>query len=167
MSLVFNIFPNDISYHVISNTPDEIAIIPQLSCPKLFPKLGIFLKDFPRRYAFHYLHHIGWRISRRCSHEYMHMVFHDPYRVYLEFILLGYLFKDFFEIFRHFSIQYLFPVFRYPYQVILQIVDCMFCPSDSHAVFIPILSLFRNTFLRLSANHFYPPSKLRGIKWTL
>jgi hypothetical protein len=31
MSLVFNIFPDDISYHVISDTPYEIPIIPQLS----------------------------------------------------------------------------------------------------------------------------------------
>jgi hypothetical protein len=51
--------------------------------------------------------------------------------------------------------------------VILQIVDSMFCSFYSHAVFIPSLSLFGKPFVRLTANHFHPPSKLRGIQWTL
>jgi hypothetical protein len=50
--------------------------------------------------------------------------------------------------------------------VILQIVDGMLCSFYPHAIFIPILGLFGKPFLRLAANHFYPPSKLRGIKWT-
>jgi hypothetical protein len=162
MSLVFYIFPNDISYHVISYTPNEIAIIPQLSSPKLFPKLGEFLKNFPGRYAFHYLYYIRRRISRRRTHEYMNMVFHDPYRFNLKFIFLGYLFKDFFEIFRHFLIQYLFPIFRYPYQVILQIVYCMFRPLYPHAAFIPILRLFGNTFSSPIGEPLVSPQQAEG-----
>jgi hypothetical protein len=164
MSLVFNIFPDDIGYNSISNTPDEIAIIPQFSCPQLLPKFGKLLEYLSGRYTFHYLYHFGWRISRWCSHEDMHMVFHDPYRIYFKFIFLGYLFKHFFEVFFDFSIQYIFPIFWYPYQVIFQFVDCMFCPFYSHAVFIPVIKLFGKPFLRLTANHFHPPSKLRGIQ---
>jgi len=160
MSLVFNIFPDDIGYNVISNTPDEIPIIPQFSSPKLLPKLGILLEYLSGRYTFHYLYYFCWRISRWCSKEYVHMVFHYPYRIYLKFIFLCYLFKDFFYIFRFFSIQYFLSIFRYPYQVILQIVDRMLCSFYSHAVFIPIIRLFGKPFLRLAANHFYPPSKL-------
>jgi hypothetical protein len=163
MNLVFNIFPNDISDNVISNTSDEIAIIPQLTSPKLLPKLGKFLEYLSGRYAFHYLYKLCWRIPRWCSHEYMHMVSLDPYRIYFKFIFLGYLFKDFFEIFCNFSIQYLFPILRYPHQMILQIVNGSFGTSYSYAVFISVISLFGNPFLRLAANHFHPLSKLRGI----
>ncbi len=166
MSLILNIFSDDISYYAISNTPDEIAIIPQLSSPELLPKLGKLLEDLPGRDTFHDLYYLCWRISRRCPCKYMHMVFPDSYRIYLKFIFLSYLFKHFFEIFRYFSIQYLFPIFRYPYQMVLQIVNSMFGPFYSHAVFISIIRLFGNPFLRLAANHFHPPSKLRGIQWS-
>jgi hypothetical protein len=167
MSLVFNIFPDDIGYNFISNTPDEVSIIPHFSCPKLLPQLGILFEYFSGRYAFHYLYYFRRRIPRWCSHEYVHMVFHYSYRIYLKFIFLSNLFEDFFKVLRFFWIHYLLSIFRYPYQVVLQIIDRMLCPSYSHAAFIPILRLFGNPFLRLAANHFYPPSKLRGIKWSL
>ena len=43
MRLEFNIFPDYVSSNIISNTSDKIAIIPQLSQPKLFPDFGYFL----------------------------------------------------------------------------------------------------------------------------
>jgi hypothetical protein len=164
MSLILNIFPDDISYYFVSHTSDKIAIAPQLMRPQLLSKLGKFFEYFPCRYTFHYLYQIGWRIFWWCSHEYMNMIFLYSYRVYLKFIFLGYPVEYTFKIFRYLSMQYLFAIFRYPYQVIFQLVDGRFTTSYSHAVFISVVNVFGNPFLRLLANRLHPSSKLEGIQ---
>jgi len=40
MSLIFNVFPNYVCRNPTSNTADKIAIVPQLSCPKLLSQFG-------------------------------------------------------------------------------------------------------------------------------
>ena len=158
MNLVFNIFPDDVSNYAIPYTPDEIAIIPQFVRPELLPKLGKSFEYLPGRDTFHDLYQLGWRISRWSPHEDMHMVFFNPYRIYFKLIFLGYLFKNFFEIFRNFSIQYLFPIFRYPYLMIFQIINGRFCLFYSHAVFISVTTVFGKLFFALRRTAFIPPA---------
>ena len=45
MRLILNIFSYYVSGDFISNTLDKITIVPQLTCPKLFPNLGKFLHN--------------------------------------------------------------------------------------------------------------------------
>jgi hypothetical protein len=167
MALVFNVFPYYVSSNLITHTPDKIAIAPKLSCPKLFSKFGILPKYLSSRYAFHYLYNVCWRIPRWCLQKYMHMAFHHFHSIYFKSIFLSYPIKYFFQVLRYSLTQYLFSILRYPYQVILQIIDGMFSPSYSHADFISIIASFGKPFLRLTANHFHPASKLTGIQWSL
>ncbi len=165
MRLVFNMFSNYVSGDFISNTSDKIAIVPQLTCPKLFPNLGKFFKQLPTRYAFHYLYYFCWSIPRRCFQKYVHMIFYYFHRIYRKPIFLSYMIKHFFQVPRNFRCQYVLSILRYPYQVILQIVNGMFGSSYSHAIFIPSGELFGKLFNILSLTHFHPASKLTGIQW--
>ena len=165
MRLVLNIFPNYVSGNFISNTPDKIAIIPQLSRPKLFFYLGKFLKYLSSRYAFYYLYHFCWRIPRWRFYKYLHMVLYYFHCIYRKPIFFSYLFEHFFQVARNIPIQYVLSILWYPYQVILQIVHGMFGSSYSHAIFIPSGELFGQRFLYRCFDHFHPASKLAGIQW--
>ena len=164
MSLVFNIFTNDIGGYFIPYTPYEIAVIPQLMRPKLLPQFGISLKYFPGRDAFQDLHYLRWSIPGRCFDKYMHMVFHHFHSVYTKFILLSYLLKDFLDVFSHLVIKDVLPVFRYPHQMILQIIDRMLGTSYSHAVCYNSYSItLARAWIALRLGRFHPRSKLWGI----
>ena len=58
MSLELNIFTGYIGGHFITNTANEVAVIPQLSSPELFSQLGELLERFSRRDVFHDLYHL-------------------------------------------------------------------------------------------------------------
>ncbi len=91
MSLVLNISPNYISGDFYSNTPNKIAIAPQLPCPQLFPQLEELLECFSCRDTFHRLYYLGRRISRWCLQKYMHMVFQHFHDVYHKLIFLSHM----------------------------------------------------------------------------
>ena len=156
MRLVFNLFSNYISGDFISNTPDKIAIVPQLSSPELFPNLGKFLKYLSSRYAFHYLYHFCWRIPRWCFQKYWYMVLYYFHGIYRKPIFFGYMIEHLFHVDRNVTIQYILLILRYPYQVILQIVYGMFGSSYSHGIFIPSGELFGKRFLNHALDHFHP-----------
>jgi hypothetical protein len=135
MSLVLNIMANDISGYFISYTPDEVSIIPKLSCPKLFPELGIFLEYLSRRNALHYLDDLGRSVFRRRFGKYMHMIFYYFHGIYLKTILFSNMLEYFFKTLRDFFRKYPFTVFGYPDQMIFQIIYGVFRSSNSHTVF--------------------------------
>ena len=134
MSLILNVFPNDICGYFIPYTPHEVAVIPQLMRPQLFPQFGIFLKYFSARYAFYDLYYLRWRIARRCFDKYVHMIFHHLHGVYLKLIFFSYFLEYFFYAFSYFIIKYVLSVLGHPHQMILKIVDSMSCTFYSHAV---------------------------------
>ena len=165
MSLIFNGVPNYICGYFIPNTADEIAIVPQLPCPKLLPQVEKLTKCFTGRNTFHYLYHTGRRLSRWNLNKYVNMVFHYFHRIYPELILLSYLLKDLLHIIRNIFLQNVLPILRYPYQMVLQIIYGMFSPPNTHAVFITAKSVaWQAPLLRLTANCFHPASKLTGIQ---
>ena len=153
MRLVLNIFSNYVSGDFISNTPDKIAIIPQLTCPKLFPNLGKFFKQLPARYAFHYLYYFCWSIPRRCFQKYVQMVFYYFHCIYRKSIFLSDMNKYFFQVARNITGQYLLSIFWYPYQVIFQIINGMLGSSYSHAIFILSGELFGKRVFNQSLGH--------------
>ena len=164
MRLVLNIFSNYVSGDFISNTPDKIAIVPQLSRPELFPNLGKFFKQFSSRYTFQYLYYFCWSIPRRCFQKYRYMIPYYFHCIYRKPVFLSYMIKHFFQVPRNIGCQYELSILRYPYQVILQIVNGMFGSSYSHAIFIPSGKLFAKRSLNRSLDHFHPASKLGGIR---
>ena len=167
MGLILNIFPYYVSGNLVAYTPDKISIAPQLPRPQLFSQFRKLLKYLTGRDTFQYLHYLRRGISGRYLNKYMHVVFHNFHRIYLQLVLLGYPLKHLFQVFRNFTTQYVLPVLRYPHQVILQIIYGMFCPSNPHAAVIQDKALFRQVTLpRLTASHFPPASKLAGIQWS-
>ena len=135
MSLILNIPADYIGSDFIANTPDEIAIMPKLSSPKLFLELRKFPKYLPRQYAFHYLHDLSRRVFRRSFGKYVHMVFHYFHDIYMKALFLCYMLEDFFQISRYLSVKNLPPILGYPNQMVFQIVDRVLRPSYSHATF--------------------------------
>ncbi len=167
MGLILNIFPYYVSGNLVAYTPDKISIAPQLPRPQLFSQFRKLLKYLTGRDTFQYLHYLRRGISGRYLNKYMHVLFHNFHRIYLELILLSYPLKHLFQVLRNFTTQYVLPVLRYPHQVILQIIYGMFCPSNPHAAVIQDKALFRQVTLpRLTASHFPPASKLAGIQWS-
>jgi hypothetical protein len=161
MTLVFNIFTNDIGGYFVSYTPNEVSVIPQLMRPKLFPQFGIFLKHFSGRYAFHYLHNLRRSIARRSFDKKVHMIFHHFHDIYTKLILFRYLLEDFFHVSSHLSIKYVLPIFGYPYQMILKIIDSVLGTSYPHAVFYNSFSIaLTRPLIALRLGRFHPLSKL-------
>ena len=165
MSLIFNILPYYICCHLIPNTADEIAIVPQLPCPKLLLQTWKCFKCFTGRNTFHYLNHLRWRVSGWHFNKYMNVVFHNLHRIYYESVFLSYLIKNSLQVIRYSFIQNILPVLRYPHQMVLQIIYGMFSPSYSHAdVILKSDHFMQIPLTRLSASHFHPASKLAGIQ---
>ena len=164
MSLVLNIVANDVDGYFVSDTPDEVSVIPKLSCPKLFPKLGIFLECLSRRDTLHYLDYFCRRVFWRCFGKYVHVVFHYFHRIYMKAILFGNMLKHFFQVFCYFPVEYLFPVLGYPDQMIFKAIDGVFGSSYSHAVFYNSYYFAYQGLTRLTASRFHPASKLAGIQ---
>jgi len=164
MTLILNVFSDYVGSHLISYTPNEIAITPQLSSPELLPQFRILLKYLPRRYAFHYLHYSRRSIPGRGFNKYMHMIFHHFHGVYVKLVLFGYTLEDLFYVFPHLIVKNMLTVFGYPYQMVFKIIDGMFSTSYSHAV---CYSSYRITFssalIALRLGRFHPRSKLWGI----
>jgi len=166
MSLKLNIFTDYIGGHFITDTANEVAVIPQLSSPELFSQLGELLERFSRRDAFHDLHHLCRRVFRWCFNKDMYVVFHYLHCIYAQLILFGNVPKDLLYISRNLPFQYMLPVLRYPYQMVLQIIHGMVRPSNTHAAVIQEKTLLKQVPLpRLTASHFPPASKLAGIQW--
>ena len=165
MSLVLNIAADEVSSYFVSHTSDEISIAPKLSSPKLFPKIREFLECLSSRNTFHYLNYIGWGVFGRRFGEYVHVIFHYLHCIYIKAILFCNTLKYFFKVSGYFLVEYLFTVFGYPDQVVFKIIDGVFDPSYSHAVFYNRWNLHYQDLTRLSASHFHPVSKLAGIQW--
>ena len=165
MSLKLNIFTDCIGGHFITNTTNEVAVIPKFSRPELFSQLRKFLQRFSGRDTFHYLYYLcrrvfGWRFDKD-----MNVVFHYLHCIYGQLILFSNMTKDLLYVSRNLFIQYMLPVLRYPYQMVLQIIDGMVRPSNTHALFITAKpSPWQVSWLRLTANCFHPASKLTGIQ---
>jgi|WetSurMetagenome_2_1015567.scaffolds.fasta_scaffold139432_2 hypothetical protein len=163
MILELNIMAYDISGYFITHTPDEVSIIPEFSCPKLFLEPGIFFEYLSRRNALHYLDNLRWSVFRRSFGKYVHMIFHYFHGIYLKTILLRNMLEHFFKILRYFLRKYLFTIFRNPYQMILKIIYSVFRSSDSHAVFYNSYYFLYQGLTRLTASRFHPAGKLAGI----
>ena len=165
MRLIFYVAPYHFCRDLVTYTSNEVSIAPQFTCPKLLAELWKPLKYLPCRYALHNLHNLSRRISRRCFHEYVHMIFRYFHRVHPEPIFVRYSLKHFFSVLSNLTYQDVLPILRYPDQVVLKIKDGMLCPFNTHAAVIQEKALLRQTLLpRLAASRFPPASKLTGIQ---
>lgn len=135
MSLIFNVFPNDICGHFIPYTPYKVAVIPQLMRPQLFPQFGMFFEYFSRRYTFQDLYYARWRIARWSFDKYVYMIFHHFHGVYPKLIFFSYFLEYLFRAFSYFIIKYVLPILGHPYQMIFEVIDGMPGAFCSHAVF--------------------------------
>ena len=164
MILVLNVFSDYVGFHLISYAPNEIAITPQLSSPKLFSQFRISLKYLSCRYAFHDLHYSRRSIPRRGFDKYMHMIFHHFHDVYVKFVLFGYSLENPFYVFSHLIVKNMLPVFGYPYHVVFNIIDSVFSTSHSHAVcYNSYSATLSRVLIALRLGRFHPRSKLWGI----
>ena len=168
MSLILNISANNVRSYCITYGPDKISVAPEFPGPQLFPQFRKLFKYFSGRYAFHYLHHLGRRISRRNLDKYVYMIIHYLHRIYCEPVLISYLSKYLFNISSNFTTQYTLSVLRYPYQMVFQVIYCMLSPSYHHITVISSSPLLKqmSCFRRFTATHFPPTSKLAGIQWS-
>lgn len=169
MFLILNIFPDYRCGDFVSYASNKVAVIPEFSCPKLFPELGIFLKHLFGRYAFHHLYQLRRGILGRCFQKHVNMVFYHFHCIYLKTIFLAYPFKYLLQEARHLPTQYVLSIFRHPYQVVFQIVDRVLGPSYTHALFITVTTLLwqtANSCLALRRATFIPPAELTGIQWS-
>ena len=94
MSLALNIFTDYIGGNFITNTANEVAVVPQLASPQMFSQFGKLLQRFPGRDAFHNLCHLcrrvfGWRFDKD-----MNVVFQHLHRIYDQPVLFGNVPKD-------------------------------------------------------------------------
>lgn len=156
MSLISNIFSDYIGGHFISDTANEIPIVPEFARPHLLPQFRVFFNYFSCRYTFHYLHYLCRRIFWRYFDKYMNMIFQYFHGIYSKFILLCYFYKYLFSILRYLVIQYMLSVFRYPHYMIFKVVNGMLCPFYPHAVFISGIEPFGNYFLPRRQTAFIP-----------
>ena len=166
MSLVFNIFTNVIGGHFISYTSNKITAVPQLMLPKLLPQFGIPLKYFPVRNTFHNLDYFRWRIPWWCFDKHMDMVFQHFHSIYVKLVFFSYLLKYFFHIAPYLGIKDMFSILRHPYQMIFQIVNCVFCTSNSLSVCYNSYGItLARALITLRLGCFHTASKLTGIQW--
>src|SRR3990167_8064474 len=166
MFLIFDIFLHHIRSCFVSYTPDKISVVPYLPTPHFFPHFRKFLVHFTSRDTLQYLYHSGGRISWRCFDKYMYVVFLYHHYLYPKPIFFSYTIKYLLQILGYLPTQYMRSVLRYPYNMIFEFVNRVACSSYTHALVIsltlPFTQMLYALFLRLTANHFPPASKLSG-----
>ena len=123
--------------HPVSDRPDEISILPQLSAPQSLLQSRELAEQPPPAVAFDYPHDLPYRPRWRERYQKMDVLFHDLHLQNLDIAGLAY-----FPYHRARSfpdlrpLEDLLPVLRTPDQMIPRVVDRMTRPLDSHALSI-------------------------------
>jgi len=139
--MILNIIPNHLCCHLVANCSGKISIFPELSTPKLFLYLRMFMKYYAGTDTLQHPYHLGDTISGWKGRKDMNMVLCYLQGVYLKIVILGYLFKYLFCSISDVASQNPLSIFRSPNQMIFGVIDRMASPLQFHAMSISHLSL--------------------------
>jgi len=152
--LVPDIPADDLCSDCIPDGPYKIAVLPELTSPKLATQAREAGKEFTGGDAFEDLDHPRGGVPWRCGEKQMDMVFHHLHRINLPIIGFCNLIKEGLYGLRDLSNEYRLAILGRPDNVILQVINSMGACFVGHTEIVAALRAAR----------FPPHSKLWGTQ---
>jgi len=160
ISMMLDIFLNDLPSHTVPDRAGEVSVLPQLAAPQSLLQARELAEQLPRSDALYYPNHFSDGPPRRKRYQNVYMILCYFHFRYLKSILVAYLSNHLFRSLPYlFFSEYILPSFRTPYQVIVRVVDRMTRPFQSHASFYTIAPQGPMRIRETSRLPYNPPCK--------
>ena len=141
MTMITDIFSDNLSRHLIADRSDEIAIFPKFTTPKMFLYFRMLSENHTRTDTLQHPNNFRNAVTRGKRQKYMHVIVSYFHRVYLETMGICYLLKYLLHVLSYVSTKYPLPILRRPYQMIFCVINRMRCSLESHALNITHITL--------------------------